>query len=144
SNSSRKNDPAPILPILARRVREVEAKSVKGKVGPTNRVKFQVIALLVRQERARIKDAEDISNSARSEVLKRLDGVATILARAAAQDTSLLSLLDPDSEPGPAAQQMRNKWLLESGAELSDEELRIKAPARRRTQAVPQELDVAR
>src|SRR5690625_4810989 len=54
-NSSRKNDPAPILPILARRVREFEAKSVKGKVGPTNRVKFQVIALLVRQERARIK-----------------------------------------------------------------------------------------
>src|SRR5699024_11925998 len=66
--------------------------------------------------------------------------VATILARAAAQDTSLLSLLDPDTEPGPAAQQMRNKWLLESGAELSDEDLVIKAPARRRTQVVPQEL----
>src|SRR5699024_9274893 len=90
-NSSRKNDPAPILPILARRVREVEAKSVKGKVGPTNRVKFQVIALLVRQERARIKADAEISSSARAEVLKRLDGVATILARAAAQDTSLLS-----------------------------------------------------
>lgn len=139
-NSSRKNDPAPILPILARRVREVEAKSVKGKVGPTNRVKFQVIALLVRQERARIKNEAEISTSARAEMLKRLDGVATILARAAAQDTSLLSLLDPDGEPGPAAQQMRNKWLLESGAELSDEELVIKAPARRRTQVVPQEL----
>ena len=119
----RRNDPAPILPILARRVREVEAKSVKGKVGPTNRVKFQVIALLVREERARIKSDEDISGSARTEILKRLDGVAQILARTAAQDTSLLSLLDPDTDPGPAAQRMRNDWLLESGAELSEEEL---------------------
>lgn len=137
---SRRNDPAPILPILARRVREVEAKSVKGKVGPTNRVKFQVIALLVREERTRIKADEDVSSSARSEILKRLDGVATILARTAAQDTSLLSLLDPDTEPGPAAQRMRNEWLLESGAELSEEELVIRAPEQRRTPLVPAEL----
>src|SRR5699024_2666099 len=91
-------------------------------------------------ERARIKSDEDISGSARTEILKRLDGVAQILARTAAQDTSLLSLLDPDTEPGPAAQRMRNDWLLESGAELSEEELRIKAPVQRRVTLVPDEL----
>ncbi|QOR69093.1 DEAD/DEAH box helicase [Ruania alkalisoli] len=136
----RAQDPAPILPILARRVREVEAKSVKGKVGPTNRIKFQVIALLVREERARIKGDASITNGARAEVLKRLDGVATILARTAAQDTSLLSLLDPQGAPSAAAQRMRNEWLLESGAELSEEELVIKEPQQRKTTVVPAEL----
>ena len=45
--SSRRDDEAPIIPILARKVREVEAKAQRGKLGPTNRVKFQVIAFLV-------------------------------------------------------------------------------------------------
>ncbi|UFU04779.1 DEAD/DEAH box helicase [Ruania halotolerans] len=137
---SRANDPAPILPILARRVREVESKSVKGKVGPTNRIKFQVIALLVREERARIKADESLGNAARAEVLKRLDGVATILARTAAQDTSLLSLIDPQGAPSAAAQRMRNEWLIESGVELTEDELTIKAPAHHKSAVVPDEL----
>jgi hypothetical protein len=48
----RRDDDAPLIPILARKVREVEAKAQRGKLGPTNRVKFQVIAFLVREERA--------------------------------------------------------------------------------------------
>src|SRR5690606_31785126 len=50
-----RDDDAPIIPILARKVREVETKAQKGKLGPTNRTKFQVIALLMREERARVK-----------------------------------------------------------------------------------------
>ena len=46
-----RDDDAPIIPILARKVREVEKKAQKGKLGPTNRTKFQVIALLMREER---------------------------------------------------------------------------------------------
>ena len=47
-------DNSGLIPILARKVREVEAKAATGKkVGPTNRTKFQVIAFLVREERAR-------------------------------------------------------------------------------------------
>ena len=96
------DDPAPIIPILARRVREVEAKSMEGKVGPAKRTKFQVIALLVREERARIKTDTTITPAARTELLKRLDGVATILAKTAAHDTSLLRLLDGGTRrPGP-------------------------------------------
>ena len=64
--------------------------SSKGKASPTNRTKFQVIALLVREERARVKDDTSIPPAARADLLKRLDGVATILAKTAARDTSLL------------------------------------------------------
>ena len=90
TSSSRRDDEAPIIPILARKVREVEAKAQRGKLGPTNRVKFQVIAFLVREERARVKADTAITDAARAELLKRLDGVATILAKTAARDTSLI------------------------------------------------------
>ncbi|MDQ2783105.1 MAG: ATP-dependent helicase, partial [Actinomycetota bacterium] len=125
SRPNQANDPAPIIPILARRVREVEAKSLEGKVGPAKRTKFQVIALLVREERARIKKDAALPGAARTELLKRLDGVATILAKTAAHDTSLLRLLDESAVPGPAAQRMRRDWLIESGVELAPEDLVI-------------------
>ncbi|MFB7250405.1 DEAD/DEAH box helicase [Microbacterium sp. NPDC056234] len=123
--TSRRDDDAPLIPILARKVREVEAKAQRGKLGPTNRVKFQVIAFLVREERARVKADAEIADSARAELLKRLDGVATILAKTAARDTSLIQLLEVDSATSPVAKRMRRDWLLESGAELAPEELII-------------------
>ena len=123
--TSRRDDEAPLIPILARKVREVEAKAQRGKLGPTNRVKFQVIAFLVREERARVKADAEIADSARAELLKRLDGVATILAKTAARDTSLIQLLEVDSATSPVAKRMRRDWLLESGAELAPEELII-------------------
>jgi len=125
-STQRDDDPAPIIPILARRVREVEARvASKGRATPTNRTKFQVVALLMRAERARVKDDSSVSAGTRADLLKRLDGIAGILAQIAARDTSLLALLDPAAKPGPAAQQMRRDWLLESGAELSPEDLVI-------------------
>ena len=87
TSSARRDDDAPLIPILARKVREVEAKAQRGKLGPTNRVKFQVIAFLVREERARVKGEADIPAATRAELLKRLDGVATIHAKTAARDT---------------------------------------------------------
>src|SRR5690606_12660556 len=59
------------------------------------------------------------------ELLKRLDGVATILAKTAARDTSLIQLLEADQATSPVAKRMRRDWLLESGAELAPEELVI-------------------
>ena len=122
---NRRDDEAPLIPILARKVRETEAKAQRGKLGPTNRVKFQVIAFLVREERARVKADTELSESARAELLKRLDGVATILAKTAARDTSLIQLLEADQATSPVAKRMRRDWLLESGAELAAEELVI-------------------
>lgn len=115
-----------LIPILARKVREVEAKAQTGKkVGPTNRTKFQVIAFLVREERARVKSDADLTDQQRAEALKRLDGVATILAKTAARDTSLIALLEVDHATTPVAQKMRRDWLLESGAEVSPDDLII-------------------
>ncbi|MGP3535261.1 DEAD/DEAH box helicase [Microbacterium sp. RD1] len=125
SSSARRDDEAPLIPILARKVREVEAKAQRGKLGPTNRVKFQVIAFLVREERARVKADAEIADAARAELLKRLDGVATILAKTAARDTSLIQLLEADQAASPVARRMRRDWLLESGAELPPDELII-------------------
>ncbi|PSL38995.1 helicase-like protein [Labedella gwakjiensis] len=122
---ARHDDDAPLIPILARKVREVEAKAQKGKVGPTNRVKFQVIAFLVREERARVKADTTLDPAARAELLKRLDGVAQILAKTAARDTSLIALLEVDQTTSPVAQRLRRDWLIESGAELSPDELII-------------------
>ncbi|PFG30989.1 DEAD/DEAH box helicase [Paramicrobacterium agarici] len=138
--AARHDDDAPIIPILARKVREVEAKAQKGKVGPTNRTKFQVIAFLVREERARVKSDETLSDSSRAELLKRLDGVATILAKTAARDTSLISLLEVDQATSPVAQRMRRDWLIESGKELSADELIITVEKPAVEPTVPAEL----
>ncbi|SFS01033.1 Helicase conserved C-terminal domain-containing protein [Microbacterium sp. cf046] len=138
--SSRRDDEAPIIPILARKVREVEAKAQRGKLGPTNRVKFQVIAFLVREERARVKADTSLADGARSELLKRLDGVATILAKTAARDTSLIQLLEVDQAASPVARRMRRDWLLESGAELAPDELIITDVAPTSTGVVPAAL----
>ncbi len=137
--NQRKDDPAPLIPVLARRVREVESRvSSKGKASPTNRTKFLVVALLMRSERARVRDDASIPGGTRADLLKRLDGIATILAQIAARDTSLLTLLDANAKPGPAAQQMRRDWLLESGAELAEEDLVIQAPEPPRPVVPPQ------
>lgn len=139
-SSARRDDDAPLIPILARKVREVEAKAQRGKLGPTNRVKFQVIAFLVREERARVKADEEVPAAARAELLKRLDGVATILAKTAARDTSLIQLLEVDQATSPVARRMRRDWLLESGAELPEDELIITDAAPVQTPVVPAAL----
>ena len=140
TSSARRDDEAPIIPILARKVREVEAKAQRGKLGPTNRVKFQVIAFLVREERARVKGDTELTDAARAELLKRLDGVATILAKTAARDTSLIQLLEVDQATSPVARRMRRDWLLESGAELAPDELIITDVAPVATPVVPAAL----
>src|SRR5690606_20756988 len=65
----------------------------------------------------------------RAEVLKRLDGVATILAKTAARDTSLIALLAEDATVSDAARKLRRDMLIASGVELSPDELIIAAEA---------------
>ena len=75
-----------IIPILARAVREVESAAGRGKVTGQNRTKFQVAALLIRDERSRAKESTSITPAAKQEILKRLDGLAAIMAKTAARD----------------------------------------------------------
>ncbi|WP_403020084.1 DEAD/DEAH box helicase [Salinibacterium sp. GXW1014] len=123
----RPGDDAGIIPVLARAVREIENAAERGRVSPANRTKFQVIALLMREERARAKSDTEVSDADRAELLKRLDGVATILAKAAARDTSLIALLAEDAPVSDAARKLRRDMLMASGAELSPDELIIAA-----------------
>ncbi len=131
--------------MLARAVREIEGAAERGKVGPTGRAKFQITALLMREERARAKADTDLGDSERAEVLKRLDGVATILAKTAARDTSLIQLLAEDAPVSDAARRLRREMLMASGVELSPDELIIATepepvPAAMEKQVVPQSV----
>src|SRR6185437_10003114 len=63
------------ISVLARTAREVEAAAQRGRVTPAVRTKFQAVALLLRDERARVRAAGG-TDSRRAEQLKRLDGIA--------------------------------------------------------------------
>ncbi|MCW2842172.1 MAG: helicase domain protein, partial [Nocardioides sp.] len=111
-----------IIPVLARAVREVETGVQRGPVAGSLRTKFQVVALLVREERARVKADDDSTEAQRAEQLKRLDGIATILAKTAARDTSLLMLLAEDAVVTDSARALRRTMLEAGGAEAPPEE----------------------
>ncbi|MEX1079419.1 MAG: DEAD/DEAH box helicase [Homoserinimonas sp.] len=126
---SRPGDDVGLIPVLARAVREIEGAAERGKVGPSNRTKFQVIALLMREERANAKGDASLTDAERAETLKRLDGVATILAKTAARDTTLIALLGEGAPVTDAARKLRRDMLMASGAELSPDELIIATEA---------------
>ena len=69
------------MPVLARVVREVENDVRRGRISQSTRAKFQAVAMLTREERAKVKSDKDVSESFRTEQLRRLDGIATILSR---------------------------------------------------------------
>ena len=114
-----------VIPVLARTVREIEAAARRGRVTPAVRTKFQAAALMLREERARVRAAAG-SDSYRAEQLKRLDGVAVILARTAVQDAGLLALLAEDSGVSDAARSLQR----DSGIEPASAEI---APAQTAT-----------
>ena len=107
--------------MLARAVREVEAGARHGRAAPSVRTKFQVVAMLVREERARVKAADGLGEARRAEQLRRLDGVATILAQTAARDTSLLQLLTEDAVVTDAARRLKRDMLLAAGMDAPAE-----------------------
>ena len=108
-------------------MREVESQAARGKVNAQNRTKFQVSALLVREERQRVKDDASVTAEQRAEVLKRLDGLAAIMAKTAAKDTSLITLLAPEAKVSDSAKRLRRDFLVASGAELPPEDLIVAA-----------------
>ncbi len=114
-----------IIPVLARSVREVEQAAERGKVAPHGRATFQVVALLVRDERQRLNADAELGEGRKAEQLKRLDGIATILAKAAARDTSLLQLLAEDAEMSEGARALKRQMLKSAGFEATEE---IEAP----------------
>ena len=111
-----------VVTVLARTVREVEAAARRGGVTPAVRTKFQAVALLLRDERARVRAAAG-SDGRRAEQLKRLDDIAAILARTAVQDAGLLALLAEGSSVSDAARSLKGEMLRDLGIEPAPEEI---------------------
>ena len=131
------------LSMLARTVREVETAVGRGRVTPGVRTKFQAVALVLRDERARVRAAAG-SDSRRAEQLKRLDGIAAILATAAVRDAGLLALLAEDADVSDAARSLKREMLRDLGVEPAPEQIApaetATAPAGTERRVVPQSV----
>ena len=121
---SRAGDDEGIIPVLARTARQVEAAAQRGKVRPSGRTAYQVVALLVREERARVKGDMSMPAAERATVLARLDGIASILAMTAVRDTSLLELLAEGAVVSSSAVSLKNDMLRAGGREPEPEDER--------------------
>jgi hypothetical protein len=132
-----------VTSVLARTVREVEAAAERGRLTPAVRAKFQAVALLLREERARVLTAAG-SDSHRAEQLKRLDGIATILATTAVRDAGLLALLAEDAVVTDAARSFKRDMLKAAGVEPAPDEAPATeppaAPAVPERRVVPQSV----
>ncbi len=132
-----------IVSVLSRTVREVEAAAQRGRVTPAVRTKFQAVAMLLRDERARVRTAPG-NGSHRAEQLKRLEGIAAILAAAAVQDAGLLALLAEDSSVSDAARSLKREMERDLGIEPAPEEIAsaetATAPANTELRVVPQSV----
>jgi hypothetical protein len=106
-----------IIPVLAMAVREVERAVERGQLTGGQRSRFQAVALLAREERARIRGDKALAEAQRDAQLKRLDGVATILAHTAAREPSLFSLLDEDAEVTSGTRSMQREMQRAAGLE---------------------------
>jgi hypothetical protein len=128
-NQRRGRDREDVISLLARTVREIEAAVKRGPVKPAVRTKFQVVALLVREEHARVRADEASSSSHRAEQLKRLDGIGTILAKTAVRDAGLLALLAEDAVVSDATRVLKRELLVAAGLESAPDEAPPPEPA---------------
>jgi hypothetical protein len=109
------HDQIGIIPVLAKAVREVEAAVQRGRLTGTQRARFQAIAILARAERARVQVDPSLTGARRDTELKRLDGVAKILAQTAAREASLFTLLDEAAEVSDAARRWKREMQIAGG-----------------------------
>jgi hypothetical protein len=103
-------------------VREVERAVERGQVTSGQRSRYQAVALLARQERTRIRSATDLTDTQRDAQLKRLDGIAAILAQTAAREPSFMHLLGDDAEIGAGTRLLLREMQEAAGFETQPEE----------------------
>jgi hypothetical protein len=108
------------------------------------RTKFQSVALLVREEHARVRAEGTSSHARRAEQLKRLDGIATILAKTAVRDPALLALLAGDAVAPGAARSLERDMRATGGVESTTDQAtpteRAAASATTERRVVPQSV----
>ncbi len=120
---ARHKDNEGIVPVLARAVRELESAVQRGPLSPTQRTRFQVVAIVAREHRSEVKAAESLTDAQKADELKRLDGIATILAKTATRDPSLFTLLADDAVISEAAKDLRAEMMRRAGLEVPVEEV---------------------
>jgi hypothetical protein len=113
-------------------------------VTPAVRATFQAVALLLREERARVRAGSAGSENSRAEQLKRLDGIATILATTAVGDAGLYALLGDDAVVSAEARAVKRELLEAAGIEPPPEDAAPveppAAPAAPERRVVPQSV----
>ena len=117
-----------MIPVLEKAVRDIELAVQRAKVRPSTRTTFQVVALLVREERNQVK-TKSMPEARRTEQLKRIDGIATNLARTAARDSSLLALLAEAAPLLDGATSLLREMQLAAGREPAPETVVAPEPA---------------
>ena len=110
-----------LIPLLTEIAQEVASAVRRPPTRPAVRTKFQVVALLVREERARLMASDGSTEQQRTKHLKDLDAVATLLARTAARDTTLLNLLAEDARVSDSARAFKVAVLRAAGLEPPEE-----------------------
>ena len=123
--------------MLASAARDVEAALRRGRVTSTTRARFQAIALLLRDERARVR-ADQAGAAPRQ--LERLDGIATILAKTAVQDSALLGLLEENTAVSAEARAQKRELLRTAGIESEPEEVPVQPAAAASPGVVPRSV----
>nr|WP_222710454.1 DEAD/DEAH box helicase [Quadrisphaera setariae] len=111
-----------VVAVLSDGVREVQQAVKTGRLTPAVRSRFQAVALLLREERARVQGAA-ITEARRSERLKRLDQVAAQLAVAAVRDAGLLHLLSDDAVIAPSSRALLREMQREAGIEPAPQDV---------------------
>jgi hypothetical protein len=102
-------------------VREVERAVAGRQLTSGQRARFQAAALLARAERANVRNDEALTPAQRDTQLKRLEGLATILAQIATREPSLFSLLQEDAEVSDATRRLEREMQRQAGLEVEDE-----------------------
>jgi len=100
----------------------VEADVRRGRVGQATRAKFQAVAMLTREERTKVKSDTTVTEAFRTEQLRRLDGIATILATSAASEPNLFTLLGDDAVISPEARAIRAELEEAAGLQVAEPE----------------------
>jgi hypothetical protein len=131
------------MPVLAKAVREVENAVARGQVTTSHHSRYQAIALLARQERARVKGDTEMSDGQRDNLMRRLDGVGQILAQIAARHPSFFNLLQEDAEVGEGTRRWQKEMQEAAGVAPVEEEVEPEesdAPARPDRRVIPQSV----
>ncbi len=119
---ARHDDQSGIIPVLARAVREVEGAVQRGRITQQDRTKFHVVALLAREERARVRGDSTLTDARRDTELKRLEGIAAILAQIAAAHPTFFELLTEDAEVTSSVRELKHEMQRKAGIEVHLEE----------------------